>query len=134
MSGIEVGRTYAVTCPFTRDVFSEWGEDGVAHSLTWKPGVRWTEGEYPEAIAHGVGQVLYSVVSVHELPRPYPARVFYTRQWVSPDGKAFGKKALRVTTREAFRRRLAGYRPQGFDGWSIEEMGEEECAALLASA
>jgi hypothetical protein len=36
--------------------------------------------------------------------------VFYVRKWEDPDGRQFGKGALRMTTLGAFRQLLSGYR------------------------
>ena len=55
------------------------------------------------------GEMLLSVVSTHK-PGKFPERIFYTRQWKDPEGKVFGKGALRVTTIGTFRRLLRGYR------------------------
>lgn len=38
--------------------------------------------------------------------------MFYTRTWIDPDGKAFGKTKCRVTTVPAFRTLAHGYRHQ----------------------
>ena len=122
---IEVGKTYEVACPFLRDTFESYDEDGPTSEPTWRPGIRWEtygDGEWQEsqAEADGIGRVLYTVVDLHKLPRPFPPRVFFTRKWVSPDGKTFGKGALRIMTAEAFRRRLTGYRVHGVHFPEIE--------------
>lgn len=115
---IVIGKTYEVPCPFLRSTYEEFDEGGSSQLPTWKPGIEWvTYGDsyfnVSEPSADGLGKVLYTVVDVHKLPRPYPPRVFFTRKWVDPDGKTFGKGALRIMTVEAFRRRLTGYLAQG---------------------
>lgn len=138
MSDLEIGATYTVACPFLRDVHSEWDEDGKAVSLTWKPGVEFYSvgpyGDESKALAHGVGSVVYRLVDIHRLPRPYPPRAFYTRQWVSPEGKTFGKTALRITTLEAFKRRVQGYRVADGEGWEVQDLDPSEQDTLLARA
>lgn len=44
-------------------------------------------------------------------PGRFPERVFYTRRWVDPDGREFGKTGrLLIATAGQFRRLLKGYR------------------------
>lgn len=44
-------------------------------------------------------------------PGRFPERVFYTRRWIDPDGREFGKtNKLRATTTAHFRSLLKGYR------------------------
>jgi hypothetical protein len=43
-------------------------------------------------------------------PGRFPTRVFYTRQFIDPDGKTFGKSRLHIVTLEKFRRISAKYR------------------------
>lgn len=65
----------------------------------WTPGFRAAFSPPGDArpVCDGYGEVIYTVVDYHILPKPYPARVFYTRQFKDPDGKVFGKSKLRVT-------------------------------------
>ncbi|AWC25388.1 hypothetical protein CO731_04883 [Aminobacter sp. MSH1] len=128
---MEPGQTFEVDCPFVRDPYREQDEDGVITTLTWKPGVIWemVGPEDARARAHGVGRVRYTVVSVHNLPRPYPARVFFLRKWISPEGREFGANKLHVMTRDAFRRRCHSYQPAGADQWTelvVEDMSADE--------
>jgi len=115
---ILAGQSFSVPCPFVRDVFSEWDEGGESRSLTWKPGIVWEPcgPEDVEPIAHGIGAVIYNVIDVHVLPKPYPTRVFFVRQWKRPDGKIFGRKNLHIMTLGTFRSRLRGYLFAGHDG------------------
>jgi hypothetical protein len=107
------GEVYTVSSyPFVRCVASTYDVDGPCEFLSWKPGVVFRAvgpyGEDSEGIAHGLGQMLMTVVSTHK-PGRYPARVFYTRKWVNPDGVAFGKTGLRIVTQEKFNRLAKGY-------------------------
>lgn len=115
---IEEGRTYEIECPFVREAYTDYNEGGPFEAQTWRPGVIWEEcsPEDVEAVADGLGKVLYTVVRVAELPRPYPARVFFVREWIDPNGKRFGRRCLRIMSIGAFRRRLAGYRFGGYQG------------------
>ena len=61
------------------------------------------------AIADGMGQMVLEVVSRHK-PGKFPERTFFLRSFVDPNGRAFGKARLRVTTTPAFKRMAAGYR------------------------
>lgn len=124
---IVVGQSYEVDCPFLRDTYEHFDEGGQSTLHTWRPGIRWeTYGDsyfnQSEPVADGVGKVIYTVIDLHKLPRPYPPRVFFTRKWVDPDGKSFGKGALRIMTAEAFRRRLSAYQ---VDGTSLADMAPE---------
>jgi len=121
MSNLE-GQTFEVECPFVVSVYEDVDEGGYYRRPTWKPGVLFEMadpyGDSANAIAHGMGAVKYTVVSVHQLPKPYPTRVFFTRKWVRPDGVEFGKSRLHVMTLPQFRRRLRGYVPAGVDQWT----------------
>lgn len=116
---MEVGEVFAVPYPFVRDKYMELDQDeeGVVEieRQTWRPGTRFEEygreGEYTDCLADAMGTMRVTVVSLHK-PGRYPARVFYTRQWIDPDGKQFGKGKLRITTEAAFRILLRGYRYQ----------------------
>ena len=138
MAEIEAGKTFNVKCPFVRSIYSGRDIDGPFSVLSWKPGIEW-EPVGPDSsipIAHGEGSGIYHIVDVHALPRPYPARVFYKRSWVDPDGQAFGKGALRITTVGAFRRRINGFRWPGFDDQEYElvEFTTEDKERLLKAA
>lgn len=75
-------------------------------------GPRWRPGTRPDAdgldFAHAVGAQEMEVVSLHQ-PGKYQHRVFFTRQWVDPDGNRFGKAGLRVASIRKFRALVAGY-------------------------
>ena len=115
------GDVFRVRYPFIREPVSLYGEDGPYETLSWRPGVSieccGPYGEDTDIVANGEGEMILTVVDVHK-PGRFPTRVFYTRQFVSPDGHVFGKRGLRMTTVEAFRRRCAGYQL----GYEIEDM------------
>jgi hypothetical protein len=115
VSEIEIGKTYEVAFPFVRDTYDAYDADSEGVSAykapTWRPGVDYEmcAPDDTEAVADGVGKMLLSVVSVHHLPKPYAARVFFVREWINPDGKRFGKKQLRIMGGAAFIHRASGY-------------------------
>lgn len=107
---------YEVRYPFVRDVYQQFDADnegfGCIEVPTWKPGVR-NEDVYPDdciAVADGVGLMRLMVVSRHTPSEKYRERVFFTREWVDPDGRTFGKKALRMLGAQAFKRIASGFR------------------------
>lgn len=128
---IEAGKTYEVECPFVQTTFTEFDADGASEVPTWAPGVDWVMyGDYGEPVADGVGKVLYEVVSVHELPGRYHARVFYIRQWVDPDGKQFGKRNLRIKGIQSFLQMTQLYRFGGYeDGFKLRPLPTEDLKA-----
>jgi hypothetical protein len=108
------GRAYELDYPFVRSTYEGYDEDGPLSTPSWKPG---TESfacapDDCEDVADAVGRVIYTVVSVHRLPKPYASRVFFVREWINPDGKRFGKKQLRILGISAFSSRLNGFRYQ----------------------
>ena len=115
---IQSGQTHTVTgYPFGRYVADLIIEDGYYRTEGWRPGCTAEEDErdehgYPSnvVVADGTGSMVLEVVATFK-PGRFPERVFYTRRWVDPDGREFGKpNKLRVTTAAHFRRLLKGYR------------------------
>jgi hypothetical protein len=112
----EVGQRFEFPYPFARDTYiAHDGDEETGPTITevptWKVGVRHAdkgEGDV-ESIADGLGTCVLTVVSLHK-PGKYPERVFFTRTWVTPEGKAFGKTKCRMTTVGAFRSLTYGYR------------------------
>lgn len=102
---ITAGAVFEVDYPFVLQAYTEWTEDGPLDRKSWKPGCAYeaTHNGGSEAYANGMGKMILTVIDVHT-PGKYPTRVFYTRQWISPTGKAFGKGGLRICTLEKFRR------------------------------
>lgn len=115
---IQSGQTHTVTgYPFVRYVADLIIEDGYYRTEGWRPGCTAEEDErdehgYPSNVfvADGTGSMVLEVVATFK-PGRFPERVFYTRRWVDPDGREFGKpNKLRVTTAAHFRGLLKGYR------------------------
>lgn len=107
---------YEVRYPFVRSTYSRFDVDeegfGSVDEPTWKPGVR-NEDVYPDdciAVADGVGLMRLTVVSRHTPSPKYRERVFFTREWVDPDGRTFGKKTLRMLGAQAFKRIATSFR------------------------
>jgi len=108
---IEIDGVYRVKFPFVM-------KDTSYHDATgefipdegWVPGC---DGEivYPddsEMVADDEGEMVLTVVDIHK-PGRFPTRVFYTRKFIDPDGKEFGKNKLYITTVPTFERRASGY-------------------------
>jgi hypothetical protein len=108
------GQEHRAPFPFTRDTYEGPPDDPEGTMFvkvpTWKPGAELGADEYEEwCVADGVGEVVYNVIAVFK-PGSFPTRVFYTRNWIDPDGKRFGKNKLRITTAHHFRTLINGYR------------------------
>ena len=117
---IQAGQTHTVTgYPFVRYVANLYDEDDgrLYQTEGWRPGCAVETDEngfsyFPvkNYFAHGTGAMVLDVVATFK-PGRFPERVFYTRRWVDPDGREFGKpNKLRVTTAAHFRSLLKGYR------------------------
>jgi hypothetical protein len=105
-----VGWTYQLRYPFVHSVYTKDTEEGPVIHRCWRPGcMKQTSTAQGPWLADGEGLVLYTVVSL-VTPPGWRERVFYTRQWHDPDGRAFGKHILRVRTTAEFRKLLRGYR------------------------
>jgi len=113
MSGtrVEAGAVFEVPYPFVRvSVRVRDGEGGSEKIDSWTPGVTpFDDGDEYRLRADGMGQMILRVVSVHK-PGKYPERVFFTREWVTPEGKRFGKTGLKMLTKAMFVSRTYGYR------------------------
>lgn len=107
------GAVFTNPYPFVRDIGISIEADGTVDFVTWKPGLRavgpTSQYDDGEELADAMGKQILTVVSIHR-PGRFPPRVFFTRQWETPDGKRFGKDRCRVTTQQAFRRMAAGFR------------------------
>ena len=117
---IQAGQTHTVTgYPFVRYVANLYDEDDGRPYQTegWRPGCVFETDEnassyFPvkDYFAHGTGSMVLDVVATFK-PGRFPERVFYTRRWIDPDGREFGKTGkLRIATAGQFRRLLKGYR------------------------
>ena len=123
MNELKSGDVIKTPYPFVLSSFEDFSKDGQFSVPTWKPGteIRGTPGGYSEGrydsgdreyCADGEGFIVLTVVDIHK-PGKYPTRVFFTRSWITPQGKAFGKPLLRITSLPIFRRLTQGYR------WSV---------------
>lgn len=104
------GMVFRAAYPFVRDEYESWDADGVSKVKTWKPGSRfeWVGPEDTACVADAMGEIILTVVSVHQ-PGRYPTRVFFTQRWRDPAGREFGKGALRCAVASKFRRLAKGY-------------------------
>lgn len=107
------GQVVKVDYPFSRTEYTPPpGEDGNFNTiLSWRPGIWYLPNGHDDAdvLADGMGKMILSVVSIHK-PGKWPARVFYVREWKTPDGKVFGKQRCKVMAQSAFKGLLRGYR------------------------
>lgn len=89
------GEVFERDHPFTWAVENKGDPDH--ETERWRPGAWETKYIYPDdacALAHGVGRVRFTVVSTHR-PPGYQNRVFYKRQFFTPDGKPYTSGNLR---------------------------------------
>lgn len=111
------GQEHRAPYPFVRTTWEAPPEDPCEMDAppnmqtSWRPGVEHENlSQYSEwTYAEGMGEVVFTVVAVFK-PGSYPERVFYLRNWITPDGKRFGKNNLRMTTTQNFRQLIKGYR------------------------
>jgi len=118
---IEIGETYSTPYPFCRTTWSEMDPDGTQDKPCWRPGTRYEQYGYEgetAVYADGVGEMRFMVVSLHK-PPGFPERVFYTRQWVDPDGHIFGKNKCHVSTKGVFKIKMRGYAEE----FEVEDAG-----------
>ena len=108
---IVIGAVIEVAHPFILEEYNGLDVDGPFTTKSWRPGVRMeqTGPEDFDPFADGVGTQIVTVVSKHK-PGKWPERVFYTRRWRAPNGSEFGKTKMRITTVQAFRTLIKGYR------------------------
>ena len=100
------GDVFTVVYPFVRAPFEWFDDEGPVTLKSWKPGINIeADGDCygPDIFADSEGEMVLTVVDVFK-PGRFPTRVFYTRQFVDPDGKRFGKAKLQIATLEKFRR------------------------------
>jgi hypothetical protein len=98
-----------IRVPFPWHKTLAWSHGGLDW-YRWKPGIRWEDGyEDREAVADGMGAMLLVEIGRYT-PPGYRERVFYTRQFVLPDGTPVGTPKLRVIAAAGFTRLCKGYR------------------------
>lgn len=114
VSSLVAGQTYETWFPFKRETYVELDDTGGSERPTWVPGWRYEGQDIGEGEAEfhskwdDDGAMLLTVVSLHKPGPTYAEKVFYVRQWRSPDGRVFGKKNLRVISSRALLKWLAG--------------------------
>lgn len=112
---LEDGSVVEFDYPFVRDTYRSMDadEEGISSSEvpTWRPGVRYENDSQGSTVTHadGMGRCRLTLVATFK-PGRYPARAFFTRAWITPDGHTFGKTKLRIATVHAFQRACLGYR------------------------
>lgn len=112
MTDIKEGDVFEVEYPFVKEPDPEHDFlDGPWDP--WKPGIEhlMCAPDDVEAFADALGKMVLTVIGVYK-PGKYPTRIFFTRKWVSPSGKEFGKGGLKIATTPKFNRLRSGY---GFD-------------------
>ena len=116
MSEFEPDKSHEVDYPFVRCKATILNDEEPVRIDSWRPGTRFeVYGNFGERNfeADAIGTRILTIVSIHK-PGKFPERIFYTQKWRSPDGKVFGKNALKVTTTGNFRLLLKGHR-HGFE-------------------
>jgi len=102
---------HIIEYPFVRGTFAKYDGEGVNEIPTWDPGVRY-EIARPDgasyALADALGKMVLTEVSRHK-PGKFPERVFFTRLFIDPDGKSFGKGGLKIVSSAKFARLCRGY-------------------------
>ncbi len=108
---IEEGFTYKIPYPFCSGSWPLVGNECPKDS--WYPGTiveDHLEGHGRNTVYDEMGFMVITVVSITKIPG-WPTRCFYTRHWIDPDGKEFGKKSqLRVNAIGYVTRLLKGHR------------------------
>jgi len=104
------GDTFNIVYPFVRETYSGFDGEGYADIESWRPGINFisVSEDHSAPVADAVGSAVFTVVDTFK-PGRFPMRVFFTRQFVSPDGATFGKSGLHIVTLEKFRRLARGY-------------------------
>lgn len=105
------GQEISTDYPFLRTTYSDFSDGEVVELKTWRPGVNFESDGFDgtDTCADANGKVVYTVVELFK-PGRFPERVFFTRNWIDPDGKQFGKSKLHITTKQNFRNLTKGYR------------------------
>ena len=104
--GDVIGRRYPFTKMKRQDATYFDGLEIVADHEWWRPGA-WAytcEGYDCFATCHAEGGQVLTVVHVAKLPKPYPRRVLYTQQFITPDGREYKRSGLKWAAVNKFRR------------------------------
>lgn len=135
------GEVFTIVYPSVRDTYSAFDEEGAHEADTWKPGINYVQvsEDHSAPVADAVGSATFTVVDTFK-PGRFPRRVFFTRQFVNPDGRQFGKTKLHIATLDKFRRLTRGYQhpfgigkplPSDHQWWRKGE-AQREFEAMLA--
>lgn len=106
------GDEIRVPYPFYLEAYQAMDEDGPHETMSWRPGTQIEDvGPYGDTanFADAMGGMVLTVVSIHK-PGRFPERVFYTRKFVDPTGREFGKGGCKIATAQKFKRLCQGYR------------------------
>jgi len=128
---MEPGTEFKVPYPFIMANGYRIEEEGPVDFPSWKPGIiqQETYDGGSEELYHGVGAMVLTVVDTFK-PKGWPTRVFYTRKWIDPQGRTFGKDKLRITTLGWFNQLRHGYRYRQ----TAKSGGVQEAAEALAKS
>ena len=132
---IKVPYPFVLTSHMEVDLDDEGGHGRGWSEPSWKPGVERIP-VYPdsdEAVFHGEGFMVLTVVDTFK-PKGWPTRVFYTRKWIDPQGRTFGKNALRTTTLGHFKTLARGYRHRDTRKGGVREAAEALARSLNITA
>lgn len=128
------GGVYGCLYPFQRTTYEAFDADSEGIGVTtvpgWRPGVYehvydpgWP-GDGDVCNADGAGKLILTVISVHK-PGKFQTRVFFIRQWETPEGHRFGKGRLEVVTLGKFWRTASRYH----FNWRTKDRGVEAIMA-----
>ncbi len=97
---------YSRNHPFTRCIVTGWDElEGKTYKeKRWRPGAWATEYLQPDdacQAAHSEGECIFRVKGEYK-PGRYPNRIFFTQQFIDPDGNTMKESYLRIKTQSAF--------------------------------
>jgi hypothetical protein len=109
--GYREGQIFDIDYPFVLTLYLDRDPDGCDERLSWKPGTtqeRCAPDDF-ESVAHGTGKMRLTIVGTFK-PSGFPERVFFTRKWIDPDGRQFGKNRLHIKARSQFTNLTKGYR------------------------
>lgn len=121
------GQTWRKAAMFIQEDVEVYSEivGGMRTIKSWRPGLRYVQvaPDDHETDCDGDGYEVREIAAVVAIPDETP-RILYRRHWVDPDGKAFGKRKMQMTTPSAFSAWIndsAGYRTR--DQRRVAEMG-----------
>ena len=95
--------THEVTYPFCKQI----NMDGT-HSWTVGCDVKHDPMGHTEWYANGEGKRVMTEISRHT-PPGYGEKVFFSVEYIDPDGNKIGRKRLHMLGAKAFERRLSGF-------------------------